>query len=250
MTWSAMCTSRSYFMSISPCPAVATSWWWASKTMPKSSIRVRQASFRKSTMVSWGGPGRGRVGRDFHGVEDEELEFGPPVRGVVAHGGSGLLGFLRDIPWVAAEPRAARALEHVGVHAGRLVLFPVPGQHREGLRVRPQQHVGLVDVLEPLDGAAVEFPDPFAEVLVFQGVRWHAPVLQLSQEVHELKVNPFDFFLGHALQDGGNGFVVVQPLGAGRQLEFLLSLFLLSIHSMTPTLFARSLGQALLLLSS
>jgi hypothetical protein len=57
VTLSAIVTSSSNFMSISHWPAVATSWWCASVSMPKLSSRMLQTSLRKSTSVSCGGAG-------------------------------------------------------------------------------------------------------------------------------------------------------------------------------------------------
>ena len=57
MTLSACWRRVVYFRSISPWPAVATSWWWASMWMPRS-ISLRIHSERMSCCVSVGGTGK------------------------------------------------------------------------------------------------------------------------------------------------------------------------------------------------
>ncbi len=57
MTLSAMVTRLSNFMSISDCPAVPTSWCWASNSMPQS-ISVCIISLRMFIIWSAGGTGK------------------------------------------------------------------------------------------------------------------------------------------------------------------------------------------------
>ena len=51
---SAELVSLSYMMSISHCPAVATSWWWLSHSIPKSSVSTLTHSLRNGVSVSDG----------------------------------------------------------------------------------------------------------------------------------------------------------------------------------------------------
>ena len=46
--------SVSYIMSISHWPAVATSWWWLSHSMPKSELSMLTHSLRNGVSVSDG----------------------------------------------------------------------------------------------------------------------------------------------------------------------------------------------------
>jgi hypothetical protein len=94
-------------------------------------------------------------GLEAHIVEDEELRLGSEVGGVGHPGGEQvLLRLLGDVARVAAVALTGDRVSHVAVHDERL-----PGAERievRGVRIRDQDHVRFLDLLEPADRRAVE----------------------------------------------------------------------------------------------
>src|SRR5206468_12967312 len=98
-----------------------------------------------------------------------------------------LRGLLGHVPGIAGEPLVAPALVDVDDEARGPVLTFVPRKDREGRGVRVHDHVGLVDLLEPFDGRAVQFPDATLEFFVAEGRRRNRDVLKGSEDVDELR---------------------------------------------------------------
>ena len=183
-----MCSSLSNLMSISAWPAVPTSWCCISTSMPHS-ISLLTISERRSAvvvgrrdrevaalvarlvgqvaagLVPAGVPGAldrvevvvalVRAGGEPRGVEDVELGLRPEVRRVSdAAAAQVLLGLLGDVARVPAVGLAGQRVVHEERQVERLVRAERVDDR--GRRVRQQQHVGLVDLLEAADRRAVE----------------------------------------------------------------------------------------------
>ena len=122
-----------------------------------------------------------------HGaVEDKELRLGTNEARV---GDAGALqerfGATGDATGVAVVPGAGDRVYDVAHHADRGGLDE--GVDLRRLRVRDQQHVGVVDGLPAADGAAVEAVAVLEEV-VGELVHGHRQVVPLAGEVGELEI--------------------------------------------------------------
>ena len=123
-------------------------------------------------------------------VQDVELRLRAEVGALGQSGGFQVrLGFLRHVPWIARVHLAGHRVLDVADNAQRRDRGERVLERR--CRVRHQQHVALVDVLEAANARPVE-PDAFAE-----GVRAEFPgrdreVLPEAGEVHEFQVNDLD----------------------------------------------------------
>jgi hypothetical protein len=122
-----------------------------------------------------------------HVVEDEELELGADVDGVgepgALHVGLGLLGHVAGIAAVVgARDRVLHvADQHECGHRGK-------GVHLRRRGVREEQHVRLVDRLEPPDGGAVE-ADALGEEVLGQLGHGDGEVLPETGHVDEPEVH-------------------------------------------------------------
>ena len=125
-----------------------------------------------------------------HAVEDEELELGAPEAGV---GDSRrlqeLLGLGGDVARVAAVAVAGDRVSDVGGDAERLFLEEGLHVHRGG--VGEEEHVALVDVLEPPDARPVE-AEPVLERAHVELLVGQREVLERAQQVGELDVDDPD----------------------------------------------------------
>ena len=133
------------------------------------------------------------------GVEEEELQLGPDEDRV---GHAGLLdvglGLLGDVAGVARVPLAGDRVLHVADqdqrgHRGERI-------HLGRARIRDQQHVGLVDGLEPPDRRAVEAEPVLEDALAELGHR-DREVLPETRQVDEAEIDDLDAFLLGQLED-------------------------------------------------
>ena len=150
-------------------------------------------------------------------VEDVELRLGTEVRQVRDAGGAQvLLRLHRHVARVARVRLTGDRVEHRADERDRRRL--VERIEDRGGRVRQQQHVGLVDLLEAADGRPVE-ADPVGERLLVQAPQRHPHVLPRPGQVGELEVHH-----GRAVQLGEGehvarlrGPVTCQHAGAERR---------------------------------
>ena len=120
-------------------------------------------------------------------VEDVELRLGAEVRQVRDAGGAQvLLRLHRHVARVARVRLTDDRVEHGADERDRRRL--VERIEDRGGRVRQQQHVGLVDLLEAADGRPVE-ADPVGERLLVQAPQRHPHVLPRPGQVGELEVH-------------------------------------------------------------
>ena len=122
-----------------------------------------------------------------HAVEDEELELGAPEAGVGdPRRLQELLGLGGDVARVAAVAVAGDRVSDVGGDAERLFLEEGLHVHRGG--VGEEEHVALVDVLEPPDARPVE-AEPVLERAHVELLVGQREVLERAQQVGELDVD-------------------------------------------------------------
>ncbi len=120
-------------------------------------------------------------------VEDVELGFGPDVDGVGDAGALDvLLRLLRDVARVAGVRLARHRVLDVTVDGERRVLAERVDDRR--VRVGHEEHVRLLDLLEPADRRAVE-PVAVVEAVRRQLVDRHREVLHEAGEVAEPEVH-------------------------------------------------------------
>ena len=121
------------------------------------------------------------------GVEDVELGFGPEVRRVGDAGAlQVLLGLLGDVARVARVGLAGDGVLHEAVEVQRRVL--AERIEDRGVRVRDQEHVGFLDLLEAADRRAVEAVTVL-EAVLGELVDGHREVLHHARQVTETQVD-------------------------------------------------------------
>ncbi len=134
-----------------------------------------------------------------HVVEDVELGLGAEVGGVGQAGAPQVvLGLLGHVAGVTAVGLAGDRVLHEAVDVQRLVGPEGVDDRRVG--VGDQEHVGLLDLLEPPDRRAVEAV-PVLERLLRQLVGRDGEVLHQAGEVAETEVDDFDVLALHQLHD-------------------------------------------------
>jgi hypothetical protein len=134
-------------------------------------------------------------------VEHEELGLGPDVTGV-GHAGRQqvLLGLLGDEAGVPAVVLAGDGVVDEAVQVQR-----APGRERVEVGrvgVGPQDHVRLLDLLEPPDRGAVEAV-ALLEALLGELVQRHREVLHQPRQVTEPEVDDLHAFLPGVVHDLG-----------------------------------------------
>jgi hypothetical protein len=98
-----------------------------------------------------------------HRVEDVELGLRPPVRDVGEPGLAQIgLGLARNVPRVARVPLTGYGVLHEAVDIDGGVL--AEGVDVDAVRIRDEDHVGFLDLLESTDGRTVE-PESLLEAL-------------------------------------------------------------------------------------
>ena len=126
-------------------------------------------------------------------VEDVELGLGPEVRGVGDAGAAEVvLRLLGDVARVAAVGLAGDRVLHEAVDVERLVLRERV-DHR-GVGIGDQEHVRLLDLLEPADRRAVEAQAVLEDVLG-ELVRRDREVLHEPRQVAEADVDDVDLLV-------------------------------------------------------
>ena len=123
-------------------------------------------------------------------VEDEELGLRPEVGGVGDPGRHQVvLGLLGHVAGVAGVRLPGDRIPDEAVEVERLVL--AERVDHGGVRVRHQEHVGLLDLLEAPDRRAVE-PGALLEAVQRQLVRRHRVVLHQAGQVGEAEIDDLD----------------------------------------------------------
>ena len=142
-----------------------------------------------------GGGGGGVAG--LIGLEEEELALRADVEGV-AHVGGLLQHALEHAAGIAHEGGAVRIV-HVADQAGNLAVLRSPGKHREGIQIRIEVLVGLVDANEAFNGAAVDH-DLVVDSLLNLGCG-DGDILQLTENVGELHADELHVSLANQADD-------------------------------------------------
>src|SRR5262249_16065783 len=139
-----------------------------------------------------------------HVVEDIELDFRAPITDVGDAGGL-QMGFclLRHEPWIARVGLAGHWVAYVadetdGGHVGKWI-------EKCRFRVGNQQHVGLLDSLEPADTRSVE-ANPVLENLFAELVGRNREMLPQSGHVAEFEIENFDFVLFYKFHNIAGSF--------------------------------------------
>ena len=133
------------------------------------------------------------------GVEDVELGFGAEVGGVGdAAGGEVGLGLLRDVAGVAGVGLAGERV--VDEEVQREGLLRAERVDEGGGDVRQQEHVGLVDGLEPADRGAVE-GEAVGEHAVVERLDRQVEVLHHAGQVTETYVDELHVLVGEVSQE-------------------------------------------------
>ncbi len=134
-----------------------------------------------------------------HAVEDEELGLGPEVRRVGdRRRAQVVLRLLGDVAGVAGVRLTGDRVVHEAVDVQRLVLAERIDHRRVG--IGDQEHVGLLDLLEPTDRRTVE-PVALLEVVLGQLVGRDREVLHQARQVAEAKVDELDAVVLRQLED-------------------------------------------------
>src|SRR6266545_4455853 len=125
-----------------------------------------------------------------HGVEDVELALRAPVGGLGDTAARQVgLGLARDVARVAGVGLPGHGVTDETVQDQRRVLRERVEHGRR--RVREQEHVRLLDLLEPPDRRAVE-PEPLLERLLGQLRGRHREMLHQPRQVREAQVDDLD----------------------------------------------------------
>ena len=130
-------------------------------------------------------------------VQQEELDLGVGVEGEPQVGGPAQ-GPAQDVARVGETGLPVRG-EQVAEHSRGARVLPAPRQHLEGRRVGLDEHVGLIDAGEALDGRAVE-ADPLGERTLKLGGR-NRHRLQRPDDVGEPQPDEPDVALFNRAQD-------------------------------------------------
>ena len=154
-----------------------------------------------------------------HRVEDVELGLRAEVGGVGDAGTDQVvLGLAGDIARIARVRLKSEWVVHVEVH----VQCPGPAERVDGcgLRIRKQQHVGLVDRLESANRGAVE-GQTFLEHILIEGVDRNCEVLHGAWQVTEADVDIFDVLVLGEFEDVvgrlfGHGMLLIRLSAVGR----------------------------------
>ena len=118
--------------------------------LPAGALPVVQgAQVEVSRLVR--GPGGGPA--VLVGVEQEKLQLRPHMKGQPHRLRPGQ-GALEDAPGIAGKGRPIRVVD-VADEPGHLAILGPPGQHREGVQIRPQVLVRLLHPDKSLNGTAV-----------------------------------------------------------------------------------------------
>ncbi len=132
-------------------------------------------------------------------VEDVELRLRAEERGVRDPGAAQeVLGLAGDVPRVTAVRLTGQRVVHEEREVQGGVLAERVEHGRAG--VRYQQHVRLVDLLEPADRGAVEHA-AFGEDLVIEGLGRDREVLDGTRQVTEPDIDEFNLVVADELQD-------------------------------------------------
>ena len=126
-------------------------------------------------------------------LEQEKLQLRPHVEGI-AHALRPLDHLLQNAPGIAHEGRAVRIVD-VADQTGHLAVLGPPGQDGEGIQVRPQVLVGLLNADKALNGAAVQH-----DLVVYGPLhlgRRDGDVFHLSENVGELHADELNIFFLH-----------------------------------------------------
>ena len=133
----------------------------------------------------------------FVGLEKIKLALRPHIEGVAQGGGLGQL-LLQHIAGVAHEGGPIGVMD-VADEPGHAAKPPVPGQELEGLRVRPEILVALVNADKALDGRTVEGDLVVHGLLDLRSGDGH--VLQLPENIRDLQADEPDVLLPHHADD-------------------------------------------------
>ena len=139
------------------------------------------------------------VGVEFHRIEDVELGLRAEVGGVRDAGADEVvLGLAGDVAWIARVQLEGERVVHEEVHVQR------PGFAERidgrGFRVGKQQHVGLVNRLEPANRGAVE-GQAFLEHVRVEGVNRNCEVLHGAWQVAESDIDVLDVLILDEFED-------------------------------------------------
>jgi hypothetical protein len=218
-----VCSSGPYFMSISHCPPVATSWCWASTSTPHS-ISVSIISVRRSCSVSAGGTGSnppcsGSCSRrcpcplwpaavplpfgavdvvvglvlvlvEADVVEHEKLGFRAEVRRRRrCRSTSCSFRFAGNVARIFGIVLARDRILDVAGHRQRLLHERIDDG---GLRLRHDEHVALVDRL-PAAHATSRRTQTLPQTTFRQGLDGNREMLLRAGKIHEPQVDGPDF---------------------------------------------------------
>ncbi len=135
-----------------------------------------------------------------HAVEDVELTLGAKETRVRDAGRQQEgLRLLADIAWIARVGLAGDRIDHVAADAE--CRHPQDGVDDRGRGVRDQQHIALMDVLEPANARAIE-ADTLAEEVLAQLLDRDGEVLPGPDQVDELEIDDLQPLLVGQFDDG------------------------------------------------
>ncbi len=148
-------------------------------------------------------------------VEDVELGLGPEVRGVGDPRSLQVsLRLLRDVAGVAGVELAGDRVLDERVHDQRRVL--AEGVHYRGVRVRNEDHVGFLDLLEAADRGPIEAVT-LLERLLRELLEGHREVLHEARQVREPDVYELSALLLAELQRiGWSGWHIASSMRSCR----------------------------------
>ncbi len=92
------------------------------------------------------------------------------------------------------------------------------GVEKPGVRVRHQDHIGLVDTLPADDRRAVEHLAVVQQFIIYRG-GGQRQVLLLAQRVGEPQINEFDFFIPDFLEEVMGAHLRLSLMGWEATLE-------------------------------
>ncbi len=136
---------------------------------------------------------------ELHVVENKEFGFRAPVGDVGDAGGLQVIfGFLRHIPGVAGVGFTGDGIDRVTGQDQSGCLKE--GIDESGIRIRNQEHIGLVNGLEPADGGTIKTL-PILENVLVKKFHGRGGVLPNTGKVHETEIDVFHVLLFDQIHD-------------------------------------------------
>ena len=123
-----------------------------------------------------------------HLIEEAKLTLRAHVK-AVTHISSLLKGFAQQIAGIPLKRRAIRLI-NIADQAGNMPVLVVPGQNAEGVQIRPQIHIGLLNPDKAFNRGTIKHTLVIQRLLCLASCDGH--IFQGTKNIGELQPNKFD----------------------------------------------------------